>query len=341
MSYDTSARSEHIRDYRALFVNRRAHTIQSRRPDPNTGRHPYFLAKEFLPDQPAGPPQGPLKALDEGTIRAHLEGRLTIGLYAINPETQRCKWVAIDADYDRALRDLCALQYDLTQKGIDVAVEQSRRGGHLWIFLEKPCLALECRLLISHLAQQLKVPIKGKRDEGGTTPVDGIEIFPKQDTLEPGQMGNGLRGPLGVHQATGLRYYFYGADDFSIAAQIAYLKQRRKLTEAELRTFLDALPPPEPKQSIRIPADRHPRFDGRPPFSIVDHVSIDPRRMASGNYVTACPSCREQGKDKHGDNLHIKVSDPRFYQCRAGCDKYAIRAAVHCPIPAITSGGAH
>jgi hypothetical protein len=29
------------------------------------------------------------------------------------------------------------------------------------------------------------------------------------------------------------------------------------------------------------------------------------------------------------------VSDPRFYQCRAGCDKYAIRAALGCPIPVV------
>lgn len=338
MKYGTRARPEHIRDYWALFVNQRAYTIQSKRPDANTGRHNYFLAKEFVPDQPPGPPLGPPKPLDEATIRAHLEGRLTIGLYAINPEAQRCKWVAIDADYDRALYDLCALQYELTKKGIDVAVEQSRRGGHLWIFFEQPCLALECRAFILHIASQLNVPIKGARKESGATEVDGIEIFPKQDTVEPGQMGNGLRGPLGVHQATGLRYYFYGADDFSLEAQIVYLTHLRRLTEAQLRAFLDELPPPEPRPTGPIRVYRYSRFDDRPQFSILDHVEVNSRRIASGNYVTACPSCREQGKDKHGDNLHIKVSDPRFYQCRAGCDKYAIRAALGCPIPVVAGG---
>jgi hypothetical protein len=342
MRYGVGARPEHVREYWALFVNRRAHTIQARRPAPETGRHGYFVAKEFLPGQPPGPPQGPPKPLDDGTIRAHLEGRLTIGLYAMNPETQRCKWLAIDADYDRALYDLCALQYELTQKGIDVAVEQSRRGGHLWIFLAEPCLALECRLFVSHIAQQLKVPIKGKRNEEGATQVDGIEIFPKHDALEPGQFGNGLRGPLGVHQATGLRYYFYGADDFTLDAQIAYLNQRRKLTEAELRAFVDKLPPPEPKPTLLLPApfNRNSRFDDRPQFYILDHVQVDTRRIVSGNYQAQCPSCQQQGRDKHGDNLHIKVSDPRFYVCRAGCDKYAIRAALGSPVPLATSGGA-
>lgn len=69
MTYGTRARPEHIRDYWALFVNRRAYTIQSKRPDANTGRHNYFLAKEFLPDQPPGPPLGPPKPLDEATIQ--------------------------------------------------------------------------------------------------------------------------------------------------------------------------------------------------------------------------------------------------------------------------------
>jgi hypothetical protein len=37
--------------------------------------------------------------LTDETIRRHLEGEITIGLYAINPSSQRCEWVAIDADY--------------------------------------------------------------------------------------------------------------------------------------------------------------------------------------------------------------------------------------------------
>jgi hypothetical protein len=339
MRHGIHARPEHARNYWALFINRRAYTLQSKRPDPATGRHNYFLAKEFLPDQPPGPPQGPPKALEEPTIRAHLEGRLTIGLYAMNPETQRSKWLAIDADYERALYDLCAVQYELTKKGIDVAVEQSRRGGHLWIFLEEPCLAVEGRLLISHIAQQLRVPVKGTRKDDGATHVDGIEIFPKHDTLEPGQYGNGVRGPLGVHQATGLRYYFYGADDFTLDAQIAYLNQRRKLTESQLRALINELPPPEPKRANTVFPRRETRFADRSQFSILDYVKVDTRRIVSGNYVAQCPSCAAQGRDTHRDNLHIKVFDPRFYQCRAGCDKYAIRAALGCPVPVAPSGG--
>ena len=55
---------------------------------------------------------------------------MTLGLYAINPRTQRAKWMAIDADYRRSLDVLLKLQYELQQDGIQAALEQSRRGGH-------------------------------------------------------------------------------------------------------------------------------------------------------------------------------------------------------------------
>jgi hypothetical protein len=39
--------------------------------------------------------------------RTTASGReITIGIYAINAATQRCKWMAIDADYKTALEDL-------------------------------------------------------------------------------------------------------------------------------------------------------------------------------------------------------------------------------------------
>jgi hypothetical protein len=44
-----------------------------------------------------------------------LQGEITIGLYTINPCTQRCKWVAIDADYKNAMEDLLKLEYYLWQ----------------------------------------------------------------------------------------------------------------------------------------------------------------------------------------------------------------------------------
>ena len=73
--------------------------------------------------------------LTDETIRQHLEGKITTGLYAINPSTQRCKWLAIDADYKNSIEDLLKLQYHLTQDRVEPALEMSRRR---WASLDLP-----------------------------------------------------------------------------------------------------------------------------------------------------------------------------------------------------------
>ena len=93
--------------------------------------------------------------MTEQTIADHLEGRITIGLYAINPLNQRCKWVAIDADYSTAMDDLIKLQYQLTQDRVESAPEMSKRGGHLWIFLNM-AKSVNNVILVGKVARTLK-----------------------------------------------------------------------------------------------------------------------------------------------------------------------------------------
>src|SRR6201999_2782955 len=120
------------------------------------------------------------KPLDLAAVRRHLNGHITISLYAINPATQTSKWVAIDADFEHALDALFTLRWELKQDGIEAALEQSRRGGHLWIFNEAPMPSAKCRVYIYNLALRLGVPIKGRGLK------EGIEVFPRQDQIEPG-----------------------------------------------------------------------------------------------------------------------------------------------------------
>jgi hypothetical protein len=87
-----------------LFVNRRAYGMQAAHPLPN-GSVPYYLARDWQTKKP--------KPLDADVVRMHLNGDITINLYAINPETQRSKWVAIDADFDGAIEALFQLHWEL------------------------------------------------------------------------------------------------------------------------------------------------------------------------------------------------------------------------------------
>ena len=311
------ATPELVRDYFRLFVNRRAYTLQSMRPHPESGRHYYYRPKAKGTERPL--------SLTNDTIRRHLEGELTLGLYAINPATQRCKWLAIDADYKGAMEDLVKLQYHLSEDKVQAALEMSKRGGHLWVFLKTPLLARECRIYVYNLALRLGLPVKG----AGLA--EGIEVFPKHDELRPGEFGNAMRGPLGIHRGANRRYWFYGAD-YDLEEQMAYLEGLRKVTEEELRHFIvGKTMPAELSHELRSPEPvMRCANPGRPEFRILDHVGKV--RKVGRNYVTRCPSCAEAGHDRSGDNLAIRIDDPRFYKCWAGCTKEMIREAVGCPI---------
>jgi len=312
------ATPELVRDYFRLFVNRRAYTFQSMRPHPESGRHYYYRPKAKGTERPL--------SLTNDTIRRHLEGELTLGLYAINPATQRCKWLAIDADYKGAMEDLVKLQYHLSEDKVQAALEMSKRGGHLWVFLKTPLLARECRIYVYNLALRLGLPVKG----AGLA--EGIEVFPKHDELRPGEFGNAMRGPLGIHRGANRRYWFYGAD-YDLEEQMAYLQGLRQVTEEELRHFI--VGKTMPAELSHEPRSPEPVMRcanaGRPEFRILDHVGKV--RKVGRNYVTRCPSCAEAGHDRSGDNLAIRIDDPRFYKCWAGCTKEMIRVALGRPIP--------
>jgi hypothetical protein len=223
--------------------------------------------------------------------------------------------VAIDADYPDAIRDLTRFRLHLKQNGVESALENSRRGGHLWIFAAEPLPALHLRIYVCDLAVRLSIPIKyGKQREG-------IEIFPKQDTLKPGRYGNAIRGPLGIHRGAGQRFWLRDAEE-NIEAQMRYLNSLPKVTREQLaRLIAGKRMPPQlarPKRTWR---------PGEPEFRILDHIHT-PTHIVGHNNVTQCPSCAEDGHDCSGDNLSISIEDPRKYICWAGCTSDMIRAAL-------------
>jgi len=296
-------------EYARWFVNRRAYTLQSDTPHPASGRHYYYRPRK----------RGSPMELTPRDIQRHLAGEITLGIYAINPRTQRVKWMAIDADYRKALEDLLKLQFELGRVGIQAALEQSRRGGHLWIFFEKPVLAKHARVYIRHLAKQLSVEVKGS----GTG--EGIELFPKQDAVDEGQFGNAIRGPLGIHRDASRRYWFSGAP-YKLKAQMAYLGKLRRVSEEQMKELMTAVPIDPPAETCRPAAFKQ----DRPQFRILDH--IETRRRVGRNWIARCPSCAAAGRDRSKDNLAISVEEPWKYICWAGCTKEQIREVLGAPV---------
>ena len=310
------ATPEMAAEYSRWFVNRLAYTRQSDRPHPDSGRHFYYRP---------GSKNGAEVALQLDDVRRHLAGEITVGVYAINPPTQRVKWMAIDADYKRSLDDLLKLQYELQQDGIQAALEQSRRGGHLWILFETPVLARHARVYIRHLAGKLSVHVKS------AGPVDGIELFPKQDQIAPGQFGNAIRGPLGVHRAVNRRFWFYGAAH-DLNAQMRYLRELRRVTESQLTELIADLDVADEA----TPRTHSPEiYRDRTVFQILDFLDQNALRRIGRNWVTQCPSCAAAGRDRGKDNLAVSVEEPLKYLCWAGCNNSKIRAALGASAPVL------
>jgi hypothetical protein len=120
----------------------------------------------------------------------HLRGRYTLGTYSTD-RLGCCAWAVFDADGDDGLERLVLLAGELVGQGIPSVVEASRRGGHLWVFLAHPVPAWVLRRWLLPYAL-----------------ASGVELYPMQDELRTGGVGNLVRLPLGVHRQSGGWYPF-------------------------------------------------------------------------------------------------------------------------------------
>jgi hypothetical protein len=130
------------------------------------------------------------QSLTLARLADHLQGRYTLGAYVLD-RAGLCSCAVFDADSVDGLERLVRLSGELATQGIASVVEASRRGGHLWVFLDGPVLAGAARLWLLPYAQKY-----------------GVELYPKQERVRPGGVGNLARLPLGVHRQSGGWYPF-------------------------------------------------------------------------------------------------------------------------------------
>ena len=294
--------------YWSLFINQTAYSLMSdNRSEPEINR--YYRPKLRLGSEA-------FKELTKDTIRRHLRGEVTCMFYAANPDSQSCKWVCLDADYPLGLQHLSVLQDQFLKLGLFPLMEQSRRGGHLWLLAETPLSTVQVRAFVLHTLSALDLPLFD-----GDVQTPGIEVFPRQNYLESGRFGNGVRGPLGVHRKDFKRYWFTGAK-FTLSAQLNLLLASRTLTQERLDRFTDglAIPPQVTDKPLPFPSSVR-----RSAFSIFDYFPIP--TSSTGDYKVVCPACTAK-------RLVISVRGSRrgFYHCFSGCPTGAIRAALGQPL---------
>lgn len=123
----------------------------------------------------------------------HLKGEESLGIYPLLDDGT-CKFAVIDFDFkDKEDKENLTRQnaeriiYELGLIGIAPCwLEISRSGlAHVWIFFDKPVKAKSIRKVIGELLEKIGIQVRNGQ----------CEIFPKQDSLVPGQVGNYINLP--------------------------------------------------------------------------------------------------------------------------------------------------
>jgi superfamily II DNA or RNA helicase len=124
-------------------------------------------------------------------VTAHLIGDLHLGLYPLL-DGDRSWWLAADFDGQAAMLDALAYLKAARSVGVPAALEVSRSGvgAHVWIFFTEPVPAGQARRLGTGLLREA-MALRGRMDLSSYD-----RLFPSQDVLPGGGLGNLLAAPL-------------------------------------------------------------------------------------------------------------------------------------------------
>jgi superfamily II DNA or RNA helicase len=129
--------------------------------------------------------------LTREVVRAHLAGETHIGLYPLL-DGDLCSWLSADFDGQAAMLDALAYLKAARTCSVPAALEVSRSGigAHAWVFFAAPVPAETARKLGSALLREA-MAVRGHLD---LTSYD--RLFPSQDVLPTGGVGNLIAAPL-------------------------------------------------------------------------------------------------------------------------------------------------
>jgi hypothetical protein len=273
-----------------------------------TRRQPYARQQED------GSYRWVFQRLDRLALLAHLQGKVTLAL-ASRDELDQCRWVCVDADASDGLDHLHLVQQALEEHGWPSLLEQSRRGGHLWLFFSLPQPAS----LATGVVQMLLDPLYA----AGQLP-QVLEIYP-----DHAELGHAVRMPLGVHRRTSQRYSFLDQDgtpldpeDLPAAMALALAQPaiRPEQLRALAATLGDSRLIEHTQQAVTSPSSRSASFlttsavirwvDAR--VNLLDLLEelapATDMRLAGQGYLGWCPFHDDQAPDANGH-----PGTPSFY----------------------------
>ncbi|MEO8026939.1 MAG: restriction endonuclease subunit R, partial [Bryobacteraceae bacterium] len=129
--------------------------------------------------------------LTDVAIHDHLAGKHTIGVYPLLRD-ETCWFLAADFDKKTWQEDTSAFLETCRMLEVPARLERSRsgKGGHIWIFFERPVPASVAR----KLGALILTRTMERRHQLGLDSYD--RFFPNQDTMPKGGFGNLIALPL-------------------------------------------------------------------------------------------------------------------------------------------------
>ncbi|NSW89531.1 MAG: DEAD/DEAH box helicase family protein [Firmicutes bacterium] len=175
-------------------------------------------------------------ALDFAAIDKHLRGKDVFGIYPMLPD-ETCYLLAIDFDDEGWEKDISALRDICAEKNIPIAVERSRsgNGAHVWFFFNDKVNAASAR----KFGTALLTHAMAKRHEIKFTSYD--RLFPNQDTLPKGGLGNLIALPLQLNARRNNNSVFIDENLRPYEDQWNFLSSIRKLSESEIDLYISQL----------------------------------------------------------------------------------------------------
>ncbi|HNS10285.1 MAG TPA: CRISPR-associated primase-polymerase type A1 [Candidatus Ozemobacteraceae bacterium] len=220
--------------------------------------------------------------LDKDLLKSHLAGDQTLGLYLVKQDNS-ARLMAIDLDIAKSYlnsylhsaneqKRIRKKLFEVTtgllgiaeNAGFELLIESSGyKGVHLWAFSDFAVPARHWRLLGKWLVEQLPcMPAEIQ-----------AEVFPKQEIVAEKGLGNLVKLPLGIHQASGRRSLFLERNTFRPwPMQREALENLQPITRSEFEEILGRITLTGVKDNVHTEAS-----------FIESPASLSPARRASAD----------------------------------------------------------
>ncbi len=185
--------------------------------------------------------------MTEEILTAHLSGELELGLYPML-DGDRCAWLAADFDGQAAMLDALSYLKAARAVGAPAALEMSRSGlgAHVWLFFASPVSAASARQVGCGLLREA-IALRGRMDL-----VSYDRLFPSQDVLQIGGLGNLIAAPLqGRSRRRGTTLFLDLATLEPHDDQWAYLSSVARLSPRDVARLAQRLGPVRVGSSVK------------------------------------------------------------------------------------------